>query len=154
MKTFQTIHNEAMDFALLADSSQRRGDKEEAERLFGLAFDKESEAAYLAEELGNPEPGLSILFRSAAWLGVNCGRLKEAEKIAIHALNRNGESAVAEELRDVLKHIYNLDTPVSDSEESFKLNVPKNEESLFKTLMDRMGWTFSAMKRAGHVAAL
>lgn len=154
MNKLQSLHNEGMDLALLADSSRKKGEEEKAVNMFSQAFDKEAEAAYLAEELGNPEPGLSVLFRSAAWLGVNCGRIKEAEKVAIHALNRNTEGAVSGELREVLKYIYDQETLNNDNEEAFELSVPKSETSLFKTLMDRMGWSFSAMKRTRNVAAL
>ena len=81
MNDIRTIHNEAMDLALKGDNATRA----EAQSLYSRAFEKEREAALLADSMQNPEPGRSILFRSAASLAIQCRRLREGKQL----INKN-----------------------------------------------------------------
>lgn len=158
MKELLILHNEAMDIALLGDKALATGDDATAKKHYQEAMEKERDAAFMAEELNNPEPGLSILFRSAASLAFQCGQLREAEKLITHALSGNPTREIAGELRDLLQQIYCSDTFADEeqlSQISYKLTVPKSETSLFTTLMHRMGWTASNLRKtAGKIAML
>lgn len=149
MNELITLHNEAMDLALLGDKALAAGDKAEAATLYQRAYEKEREVSFMAEMQNNPEPGLSILFRSAASLAYQCGYLREAEKLITHALSGNPTKEIAAELRDLLQQIYSSDS-FADEEQlaqvSYKLVVPKSETTLFTTLMHRMGWAVSNLR--------
>ncbi|MCR4810002.1 MAG: hypothetical protein K5896_09100 [Prevotella sp.] len=87
MKDIKTLHNEAMDLALQADIAAKAAPKsEQCLTLYTEAFEKEREAALLADFMQNPEPGLSILYRSAASLAIQCGHYREAEQLIAVAL--------------------------------------------------------------------
>ena len=79
MKDIRTLHNEAMDLALQGDLAAKDATSDESIALYTEAFEKEREAALLADFMQNPEPGLSILYRSAASLAIQCGRYRMAE---------------------------------------------------------------------------
>lgn len=149
MTDLMTLHNSAMDLALLGDEALQTGQEDEARKLYEKAFEAERKAAFMAEEMGNPEPGLSILFRSAASLAYQCGMLREAERLVAHALSGNPTKETAVELRDLLQLIYN-DNAFAEEENaaeiSYKLSIPKAENSLFTTIVKRMGWTASALR--------
>lgn len=106
MSDLLKLHNEAMDLALLGDKELELGNKENACDYYFQAFEKEKEVAFMAEEMGNPEPGLSILFRSSASLALQCGKLREAERLIAHALAGNPTNEIAVELRNMLQIIY------------------------------------------------
>lgn len=90
MKDIKTLHNEAMDLALQGDIAAKANPKDElCLNLYNDAFEKEREAALLADFLQNPEPGLSILYRSAASLAIQCGRYRDAEQLIAKALSGN-----------------------------------------------------------------
>ena len=150
MKNLMSLHNEAMDMALLADQKCAT-EPSEALSLYQKAYEAEKEAAYLAENMGNPEPGLSILFRSAASLAYQCGMLREAERLIAHALSGNPTNEIAIELRDLLQQIYSDDKFADEEQQtevSFRLNVPKSEAGLFTTIAQKMGWNASAFRSA------
>ena len=67
--------------------------------LLGLAFDKERAAAELVAAQDALEPTRSILHRSAASLAIECGRLRDAEKLIAAALAGEPPDEIAEELR-------------------------------------------------------
>ncbi len=154
MSELLDMHHEAMELAFCGDKAEKEGDVEMAKNYFDKAFEKEREAAFLAESLGNPEPGLSILFRSAASLGVQCGRLRDTERLIAHILSGEPDDSVASDMRELLQQIYSLREVDDKSEEAFRLLVPKEETSLFKTLVGKMGWPFSSISRIGRVAVL
>lgn len=148
MNKLRTLHNQAMDFALLGDKELQSGNQTAAQDLYVRAFQNECEAAMLAESLGNPEPGLSILFRSAATLAYQCGKLREAEKLVAHALAGNPPEDIAIELRELLQQIYTDNELLESKEEiSLHIRIPKSESSLFDTIAKRMGWSSSIFRR-------
>lgn len=147
------IHNEAMDLALLAKTAKERGELEKSLTLFSSAFEKESEAARIAESACNPEPGLSILFRSAAWLAINANKYAEAEQLTIYAMNALKDSPLIGEFREILVYIYGSDLQNNDKEE-YRLRVPKSEAPLFRGLMDKLGWSFSSLNAMKRIAVL
>ena len=106
MKNIRSLHEEAMDIALRGDTAASQKKAEEAFNYYVDAFEKEREAALLAAHLNNPEPGLSILFRSAASLAMQCGRYREGEQLIAKALSGNPTPEIAQELRDLLQQIY------------------------------------------------
>ena len=148
MNKLHTLHNQAMDLAFLGDQKLQSGDKEEALKLFSQAFKSEKEAAELAEAEGNPEPGLSILFRSAATLAYQCGELREAEKLVAHALAGNTPKDIAVELRELLQQIYS-DNELMESrnELSLHIRIPKSESTMFNTIAKRMGWSSAIFRK-------
>lgn len=148
MNELQSLHNQAMDLALLGDKKLHTGDKEGACNLYVQAFQNERDAAKLAETLGNPEPGLSILFRSAATLAYQCGELREAEKLVAHALAGNPPTDIAVELRELLQQIYSDNDLMEAHEElSLHIRIPKSESSMFNTIAKRMGWSSAIFKK-------
>lgn len=148
MNELHTLHNQAMDLAFLGDKKLQSGAKEEALKLFSQAFKSEKNAAELAESKGNPEPGLSILFRSAATLAYQCGELREAEKLVAHALAGNPPSDIAVELRELLQQIYADDELMESRDElSLHIRIPKSESSMFDTIAKRMGWSSAIFKK-------
>lgn len=153
MANFKELHNKAMDLAFFGDREKNAGNEQKAKEYYHEAFEAESEAAFEAKELGNPEPGLSILFRSAASLALQCGELREAERIIAQALSGNPTDEVATELREMLLEVYDANRKSDDSTTlSYQLQVPKSEANVFETITTRMGWLVSNIK--GKIAIL
>lgn len=153
MNTYRELHTKAMDLAFFGDREKNAGNVQKAENLYKEAFINERQAAFDAKEQGQPEPWLSILFRSAASLALQCGELREAERIIAHALSGNPPAEIAAELRELLLEVYDANRIADDSTTlSYELQVPKSEASVFKTLSKRMGWLVSNMK--GKIAVL
>lgn len=152
MKDIKTLHNEAMDLALQGDMTEERGKQEESHAFYVAAFEKEREAALLADFKQNPEPGLSILYRSAASLAMQCGRYREAEQLIAKALSGNPAPEIAKELRELLQDIYEQ-SGNSDGVVIYKLEVPDKIRTRFEDFLSQLGLTASAMRRVmGHVA--
>ncbi len=99
--TIMEIHHSAMDLAGKADDAKRKGKHEEARDLFTEAFRRESDAALHLQDYQTVEPTRSILLRSAASLAVECGELREAERLISLALSGSPPEEIAEELRDL-----------------------------------------------------
>lgn len=158
MSDLLKLHNEAMDLALLGDKELELGNKEGACNYYFQAFEKEKEVAFMAEKMGNPEPGLSILFRSSASLALQCGKLREAERLIAHALAGNPTNEIAVELRNMLQIIYSspeFNEEENPSEIPYKLSIPKSEDTLFTTIVKRMGWTAESLRNmVGKIAVL
>lgn len=157
MSDLMTLHNTAMDLAFLGDRKKSAGEEEEAKELYHQAFEAEKEAALLAESQNNPEPGLSILFRSAATLALRCGELREAERLATNALSGSPDDRTADELRDILQQIYSMPSslPADTEQVAYELYIPKSETSLFYTIIKRMGWSAARFKGSmGKIAVL
>lgn len=153
--TFKELHNKAMDLAFYGDRAKNIGDEEKAKELYHDAFEAERQAAFEARDKGNPEPGLSILFRSAASLALQCGELREAERIIAHALAGNPNNETAAELRELLLEVYEANDIAEESNTmSYALQVPKSETTLFETMMKRMGWLANLSTKKGKVAML
>lgn len=102
MQNAEQLHRESMKYAEQALLAKARGETEAAQELFHLAFETERDAAnQLADQL-EMEPSRSVLFRSAAALALDCGEMREAERLVAQALVGTPPEDIAEELRDVL----------------------------------------------------
>ena len=154
MKDIRTLHNEAMDLALKGDIASQKNAQEESLALYTSAFEKEREAALLADFMQNPEPGLSILYRSAASLAIQCGRYREAEQLIAKALSGNPTNEIAHELRELLQDIY-AQSGQDEDVVIYKLEVPNKERTRFESILNQLGLTTSKMRKViGNVALL
>lgn len=154
MKDIRTLHNEAMDLALQGDIASQKNVQEESLALYTSAFEKEREAALLADFMQNPEPGLSILYRSAASLAIQCGRYREAEQLIAKALSGNPTNEIAHELRELLQDIY-AQSGQDEDVVIYKLEVPNKERTRFESILNQLGLTTSKMRKViGNVALL
>ena len=152
MKDIKELHNEAMDLALQGDVAAGQGLHEESIQLYHTAFEKEREAALLADFMQNPEPGLSILFRSAASLAVQCGLYREAEQLVAKALSGNPTPEIARELREILQDIY-THAELSDDTAVYQLEIPDKERTRFESILQQFGLSPANMRRViGRVA--
>lgn len=97
-KRITTLHRKAMRLAHEAETAS--GDR--ARRLARQAFEAERAAAELLYDALEEEPSRSILFRSAAILGLECNECREAERLAAAGLSGRPFDDVAAELREVL----------------------------------------------------
>lgn len=99
MNESRSAHDRAMDLAFLADRARSQGAEDEATRLYEEALALEQQAI---RDLATPvEPTHSVLHRSAAWLALDCGHQRLAEKLAAAGLAQEPPDDIAEELRDV-----------------------------------------------------
>src|SRR5215212_4622516 len=92
-------HQDAMEAAETAFLAAMRGDHGRAAELYRQAFDLERRAAETLVSDLDSEPTRSILFRSAATLGLRCGDLRDAERLAAIGLSGNAPDEIADELR-------------------------------------------------------
>jgi len=74
--------------------------------LFENSFELEKQAAILLLNQYDFEPTRSILFRSAASLSIQCGKLDESERLIATALSGFPPVEIANELRDLLEEVY------------------------------------------------
>lgn len=147
MKDIKTLHNEAMDLALQGDiAAKSNTNKELSIQFYTEAFEKEREAALLADFMQNPEPGLSILYRSAASLAIQCGRYREAEQLIAKALSGNPTNEIANELRELLQDIY-AQSGRSENMVVYQLEVPDSKRSRFENILSQLGISASNMRR-------
>ena len=93
-----------MEFADEAFFARRNGQENVAFEFFEKAFHAEKGAADLYLET-NIEPTRSVLNRSAATLALDCGRIRDAEKLVSIALAGEPPNAIAEELRDLQEKV-------------------------------------------------
>ena len=155
MKDIRTLHNEAMDLALKGDIAAKADSKaDECLSLYTEAFEKEREAALLADFMQNPEPGLSILYRSAASLAIQCGRYREAEQLIAKALSGNPTEEIARELRQLLQNIY-VQSGRDEDVIVYQLEVPDRDRTRFEGILHQLGLVASNMRKViGRVALL
>lgn len=149
------LHNEAMDLTLKGDIAANGDPKgDESIALYTEAFEKEREAALLADFMQNPEPGLSILYRSAASLAMQCGRYREAEQLIAKALSGNPTEELARELRQLLQNIY-MQSGRDEDVLIYQFEVPDRDRTRFETFLHQLGFAASGMRRViGRVALL
>jgi len=100
------FHRQAMDLAEMAFTAKLRGNLQQTGELFRQAFEYERKAAKLSANDINAEPTRSVLHRSAASLAIDCGELREAERLIAIALSGNPPDEIADELRDLLEQVY------------------------------------------------
>ena len=102
--TLNQEHDKAMDLAGQALLAKQLSKTDEAENLFREAFEIERRVALEVSE-SNLEPSRSVLLRSAATLAVDCGEIREAEKLISIALAGEPPKAIARELRELLMQV-------------------------------------------------
>jgi tetratricopeptide (TPR) repeat protein len=106
MSQVKDLHREAMRLVDEAESARRNGDVAAARERLRQAFDKERQAADLVAGDLTQEPTRAVLHRSAASLALQCGTLREAERLIAQALSGDPPDEIAEELRDLLEQVY------------------------------------------------
>ena len=111
MNPARSAHNQAMDLAFKADRARSQGAEREAGRLYREALELELEAIRKLEE--PVEPARSVLHRSAAWLALDCGDARQAEKLAAAALAEQPPHEIAEELRNVREQALSVQDKVA-----------------------------------------
>jgi Flp pilus assembly protein TadD len=107
------LHDQAMVLVGTAERLRRDGDTQRAAIVLQQAFEQERHAAELSATDLTFEPTRSVLHRSAASLAIECGQLREAERLIATALSGNPPDAIAEELRDLLEQVYFVHPPKS-----------------------------------------
>ena len=152
MKDIRSLHEEAMDVALQGDIAVSQGKNDDAQSFYEEAFEKEREAALLAAYLNNPEPGLSILYRSAASLAMQCGRFREGEQLIAKALSGNPTPEIAKELRNLLQQIYASSGKESDVV-TYEVQIRPEDSSKIEILLKQFGESVRAIyKSVGSIA--
>jgi hypothetical protein len=106
MNDVKMLHREAMRLVDEAESARRNGNLPVAEERLRQAFAHERQAADLVAADRTQEPTRSVLHRSAASLALECGDLREADRLIARALSGNPPDEIAEELRDLLEQVY------------------------------------------------
>ena len=106
MTEISKIHKEAMGLADQSLIARLQGDNQRADKLIREAYEKERTAASFTSESPELEPTRSVLHRSAASLALECGEVREAERLIGLALSGNPPGEIAEELRDLLEQVY------------------------------------------------
>jgi hypothetical protein len=99
------LHNQAMEFADLADLKKMQGEKDEATSLYEKSYILEHEAAMNAYSNKIGEPSISVFLRSAASLAISCCKYRDAEKLIALALSGEPPFEIAEELRNLLETV-------------------------------------------------
>jgi hypothetical protein len=98
------LHQRAMELTDRSVLARLSGDLERSKELLREAYLVERQAAYqIATDL---EPSRSILLRSAASLALDCGEVREAERLISLALTANPPDEILDELRDLLEQVY------------------------------------------------
>jgi hypothetical protein len=105
MSPIETLHEEAMELAELADIAKLRGDSGEQKLWLGRALAKAVAAADGIAPHLESEPTRSILHRSAASLAVEMGEFAMAERLIAVALAGSPPPAIGEELKDLFVQI-------------------------------------------------
>lgn len=99
------LHRLAMSVAEKADHLKREGSKSEAINLYIDAFEKEREAAFGALSSGAEQPTPAILLKSAAYLALDAGLVRECEKLICIALSSDIPDEIADELRNLYEDV-------------------------------------------------
>lgn len=103
MKESARLHHAAMEEVDLALDARRKKDAESTLKHFRAAFELEKQAATLDPAL--PEPSRSVLLRSAAALGIECGEWKEAASLITTGLAGDPPAAIKKELEALRRSI-------------------------------------------------
>ncbi|HET6381844.1 MAG TPA: hypothetical protein VFJ58_00510 [Armatimonadota bacterium] len=102
MTSILDSHRYAMELVDEALRARAIGQPERAREFFEKAMAEEAAAASLVPPTGESEPTRSVLYRSAATLAMDCGQLREAERLAAAGLSGYPPPEIAEELRVVI----------------------------------------------------
>jgi hypothetical protein len=106
MKSVRDLHRQAMDFAEQAFAAKQQGDPALADSLSRQAFEHELRAATAVAPDLTAEPTRSVLYRSAATLALDCGEVREAERLIAVALAGDPPDEIAEELRNLFEQVH------------------------------------------------
>ena len=104
MSAMNDFHHQAIDYAARGFMEQMQGNSESASGCFEQAL--QMELAAIAELTEPIEPTYSVLHRSAGWMAYHSGQYRKAERLAAVALAHEPPPEIADELRDLLKHVY------------------------------------------------
>jgi hypothetical protein len=105
MKSVLELHRQAMEFADTAFVALHTGDHDRAKEFYCKALQYERDAANRVAKSA-AEPTRSVLYRSAASMALNCGQLREAERLIAGGLAGDPPEEIAEEMRDLLEQVY------------------------------------------------
>lgn len=105
MKSAGEYHDRAMELADRALAARREGNSEQSVAWFREALTFEQRAAELVAPDLTEEPTRSVLHRSAAALAIECGELREAERLIAVALTGQPPDEIADELRDLWQRV-------------------------------------------------
>lgn len=109
MQAIRQYHESAMECVELALIARLQGKYTEAATLFRRALEFEIMAVRQAEAEGRVQPTYAVLQYSAATLALDCNDLKKAERLITVALDHNPPPEIADELRELLRHIHAQD---------------------------------------------
>ena len=104
MSAMNDFHHQAMDLAVAGMLERMHGDPEKVSQLYAEAL--ELELAAIGELTEPIEPTHSVLHRSAGWMAYHSQQYRKAEQLAARGLAQEPPLAIANELRDLLKHVY------------------------------------------------
>ncbi len=105
MSEIQHLHREAMAIAHEAFTARKAGDTARYLKLSQAAFEHEKTAAWRLFQKMDAEPTRSVLFRSAAQLAFNCGKIRDAEQLIAAAIAGNPPLEILQELRRLNREI-------------------------------------------------
>jgi hypothetical protein len=105
MKSAGEYHDLSMERADRALAARRQGNSAQAATWFREALTFEQQAAELVAPDLALEPTRSVLHRSAAALAIECGELREAERLIARALTGNPPDEIADELRELWQRV-------------------------------------------------
>lgn len=105
MNQIKQVHRQAMEFADQAFLAKLEGNTKRAHELLLQALDHEIRATELVANNLKLEPTRSVLYRSAASFAIQCGKLREAERLLAMGLAGNPPEEIADELRDLLDQV-------------------------------------------------
>jgi hypothetical protein len=105
MSSVGEYHQRAMESANQALEARRRGDEAQARAHFLEALAHERRAAKMVAQGLAAEPTRSVLHRSAAALAVECGEIREAERLIAIALSGEPPEEIAAELRALWQEV-------------------------------------------------
>jgi hypothetical protein len=100
------LHRQAMSMASAGYIASMQGKSSESLKFRRKAYALEREAALKLLTKTKAEPTRSVLFRSAATLALDCGDMRESERLVAMGLSGDPPPEIAEELRDVLERVY------------------------------------------------
>lgn len=105
MSELKDIHRKALDLAKQANEALEQGDKDAYLKYTEEAYGLESKAAEMMYSARESEPTRSVLYRSAATLAFNCGKLHEAKNLIYAGLSGTPYPEIRIELEQLLGNV-------------------------------------------------
>jgi predicted Zn-dependent protease len=109
MNIVKAKHRQAMDLLDKSFFATLDMNSEKAKQLLIQAYEKEREAAEMLKPCVEAEPSRSVLFRSAASLALECGKIQEAKELIDAGLAGFPPEEIIDELKDLLDKIRRID---------------------------------------------